>query len=466
MSEQNTLHWRLKLKTGDSVLWYPHGIVNLVDRPVPGTWRVSGAALVGIVSAPEHDLRPMPGTLYTMVSGPVGEEVQPMPDVDADLEPEPPVVHAMPEPQRPSPVGGPAESEAATAPSFVLSIAAIRMDGGTQARAGLNWDTINDYADLMTAGVEFPPVIACFDGAEYWLADGFHRVEAARRTGAAEIRAEVRPGDARTARLHAAGANGDHGLPRTNNDKRRAVLLLLNDPEWARWSDREIARRCAVSQPFVGKVRAELTDNGYQSAERRGADGRTINTAGISASNVERTAKPAAAAEADYVHVYKTGERAGVSDVVKHYRPGCGGVVASVDQPGGVTVEWRKWNGKAQSPPYDVSPPMQPRDLSLVRRGYEEAALAAESERPSHVTEDGEIVRADEPAANAEPAAGEVPEWLNASVLVDDRGLLRGVVLKVGSQRFAAYRAWAYTMNPEHFATHQQAIRWAEGAKS
>ena len=79
MSEQNTLHWRLKLKTGDSVLWYPHGIVNLVEQPVPGTWRVSGAALVGIVSAPEHDLRPLPGTRYTMVSGPVDEAVQPVP---------------------------------------------------------------------------------------------------------------------------------------------------------------------------------------------------------------------------------------------------------------------------------------------------------------------------------------------------------------------------------------------------
>ncbi len=42
------------------------------------------------------------------------------------------------------------------------------------------------------------------------------------------------------------------------------VTLLLNDDEWSAWSDREIARRCAVSQPFVSKMRP-VTDNGYQS---------------------------------------------------------------------------------------------------------------------------------------------------------------------------------------------------------
>ena len=32
----------------------------------------------------------------------------------------------------------------------------------------------------------------------------------------------------------------------TNADKRRAVETLLNDAEWATWSDREIARQCGV----------------------------------------------------------------------------------------------------------------------------------------------------------------------------------------------------------------------------
>jgi hypothetical protein len=45
----------------------------------------------------------------------------------------------------------------------------------------------------------------------------------------------------------------------TNADKRRAVLTLLKDKTWAKWSDREISRRCKVDHVFVGKMRAELT---------------------------------------------------------------------------------------------------------------------------------------------------------------------------------------------------------------
>jgi hypothetical protein len=36
---------------------------------------------------------------------------------------------------------------------------------------------------------------------------------------------------------------------------------LLTDNEWSAWSDREIARQCAVSQPFVSKLRLSVTDN-------------------------------------------------------------------------------------------------------------------------------------------------------------------------------------------------------------
>jgi hypothetical protein len=71
--------------------------------------------------------------------------------------------------------------------------------------------------------------------------------------------ADVRRGALRDAMLAAAGANITHGFRRSNADKRRAVLTLLRDEEWSAWSDAEIARRCGVSQPFVGKIRAELS---------------------------------------------------------------------------------------------------------------------------------------------------------------------------------------------------------------
>src|SRR4051794_19209758 len=56
--------------------------------------------------------------------------------------------------------------------------------------------------------------------------------------------------------------NGQHGHRRTNDDKRRAVTTLLNDPEWMTWGNREIARRCGVTHPFVESLRD--TGNGYQ----------------------------------------------------------------------------------------------------------------------------------------------------------------------------------------------------------
>jgi hypothetical protein len=72
------------------------------------------------------------------------------------------------------------------------------------------------------------------------------------------VRVEVWPGTLRDAILFAAGANDRHGLRRSREDKRRAVETLLADAEWAAWSDREIARRCAVSHPLVAAVRKDF----------------------------------------------------------------------------------------------------------------------------------------------------------------------------------------------------------------
>src|SRR5262245_56730796 len=51
--------------------------------------------------------------------------------------------------------------------------------------------------------------------------------------------------------------------------QRHAVNIMLADEEWAQWSDREIARRCAVSQPFVSGLRPKHvgpSDNDYKMA--------------------------------------------------------------------------------------------------------------------------------------------------------------------------------------------------------
>ncbi len=137
----------------------------------------------------------------------------------------------------------------------------IRTDGGTQMRALLQEATAAEYAEELRAGVVLPPVLVFFDGQDYWLGDGFHRVRAHYLVSgeAAQIPCLVRAGTRRDAVLCAAAANAAHGLRRTNADKRRAVETLLQDAEWGQWSDREIARRCHVHHQLVATMRKELS---------------------------------------------------------------------------------------------------------------------------------------------------------------------------------------------------------------
>lgn len=41
--------------------------------------------------------------------------------------------------------------------------------------------------------------------------------------------------------------------------QRGGILTLLNDEEWAKWSDREIARRCAVDHKTVAALRPRVS---------------------------------------------------------------------------------------------------------------------------------------------------------------------------------------------------------------
>ncbi len=152
-----------------------------------------------------------------------------------------------------------------TAERTTIPLERIKTDGGTQMRAALDPDTVQEYLDAMqpVGWGDFPAVIVYYDGKDHWLADGFHRVEAYRLAAAnldqpASVPADVRSGTRRDAILHAAGANASHGLRRTNADKRRAVETLLRDDDWRHWSNREIGRRCNVSESFVREVKKDL----------------------------------------------------------------------------------------------------------------------------------------------------------------------------------------------------------------
>lgn len=185
----------------------------------------------------------------------------------------------------------------------------ISIDGGTQARAEINMATVGEYADALIEGDILPPAILFFDGAKNYLAEGFHRFHANRKIGAITMECEVRTGTLQDARLYAYGANKSHGLRRTGEDKRKAVVGMLAD--FPDWSDRAIAKHVGVSHPFVAAIRspevkdrqADARDASAVKAATKAAEkspAEVPQQAGADSGEVESdsTQEPAAAAQA------------------------------------------------------------------------------------------------------------------------------------------------------------------------
>lgn len=137
----------------------------------------------------------------------------------------------------------------------------INIHGGTQPRAEINQEVVAEYKTAFEIGAGFPPAEVFYDGTAYWLADGFHRYHAAKQSKQDTLDCRVHNGTQRDAVLFSCGANSSHGLRRTNEDKRRAVFVLLKDAEWGKWSSREIAERCSVSHTLVNESRQTMEDS-------------------------------------------------------------------------------------------------------------------------------------------------------------------------------------------------------------
>ena len=147
-----------------------------------------------------------------------------------------------------------------------ISLIKLALRPETQSRAAINQDTVQDYCEAMLEGKQFPPITAFFDGLEYYVVDGYHRCYASKRAGIKDMTVKVMNGSLRDAMLYSAGVNFDHGLPRTNEDKRKIVMKFLDDLEWSEWTDTAIARQCNVSSMTVGRIRKSLN---LEQAERK-----------------------------------------------------------------------------------------------------------------------------------------------------------------------------------------------------
>jgi hypothetical protein len=140
-----------------------------------------------------------------------------------------------------------------------IAISQIVIDGGTQIRAAINDRVVADYAERMSEGVMFPPVVLFHDGNAYYMADGFHRALASTRVGFSDIDANVQPGTKADAVWFALGANKENGQRLTEADKKHAVLLALT--MWPNKTQREIAEQVGCAQSFVSYVSTNINSD-------------------------------------------------------------------------------------------------------------------------------------------------------------------------------------------------------------
>ena len=144
-----------------------------------------------------------------------------------------------------------------------LLINEISVDPNLQSRVAINQNVVNDYAEAIQSTDTLPPLTVFYDGICYFLADGFHRLQANKSLGRDRVSVEVMDGGRRDAFVFALSANAEHGLRRSQADKRRAVQMALEDPELGQCSNREIAKLCKVSHSFVNATRESLKPKPY-----------------------------------------------------------------------------------------------------------------------------------------------------------------------------------------------------------
>ena len=173
-----------------------------------------------------------------------------------------------------------------------LSIDQIMVSKRTRVRVRVDKDTVKQYSESIKSGATLPPitVYAKEGSSRYILADGEHRILALQMLGKKTIGCEVKEGGVPEARRHALGANAEHGLRRTDKDRRRAVNIAFDDPQFDELSNRDIAKICRVSHSLVNNMRNEL----------RAGDGGNISTDALdsqelsdSDSNLEKGASEA-----------------------------------------------------------------------------------------------------------------------------------------------------------------------------
>jgi len=169
-----------------------------------------------------------------------------------------------------------------------MKLTEITVDSSLQGRCKLNQEVIDEYSEALREGIKLPAIKVFRIGSRYYLVDGWHRYFAHKKAGLADIEVEVIDGNMREATLYAIGANDDHGLRRNNEDKRKAVMMLLDDVEWSEWNDSEIAKASRVSRMTVSRIKSSLGLKKDEVKVLRDGKEIKLNTANIGSKNEQK----------------------------------------------------------------------------------------------------------------------------------------------------------------------------------
>jgi hypothetical protein len=136
----------------------------------------------------------------------------------------------------------------------------IKLDDRLQMRVfGISQEVVDEYAEVLD---ELPPARVVSDGKTKWLTEGWHRYYAHQKAGKEAMPCQVQKGDFLDALLEAAAANASHGYRRSPDDKRKAVLALIEEERKGNhgWSNRQIATFCRVDEKLVRRMKKEMDE--------------------------------------------------------------------------------------------------------------------------------------------------------------------------------------------------------------
>ena len=141
----------------------------------------------------------------------------------------------------------------------LIFLTEINFKDSPVVRVGLpNKEIVEQYAQNYTEKQGMPPIVVFYDEdtKQFYLADGRHRCAAIESLGRKAIMANLHQGSLMEALKFALLANSQHGLPRTQADKRRCIEAALK--EWPTASNLHLATMTATSDKTVATVREEM----------------------------------------------------------------------------------------------------------------------------------------------------------------------------------------------------------------